>query len=277
MASYRSAYTGTQIDNAVNKVTNNVYTKEEVNNLVSTIPIFSIEVVNTLPVSDISTTTIYLVSSNSETSDIYKEYIYVNNNWELLGIQKGDLSDYYTKTETNTLLNAKANSNDLSTVATSGSYNDLLNTPTNLTDFDGTLPILQGGTGATTSTNARTNLEVMKITTLYNNASGTNGTITLSSSVSNFEYIDIFYKADSLYFASQRLFSPNNKSVHLFLQCAHSTYYFHLTYTSLIKFSDDTVTWISSADSSLNINSAGDITLDFLRGIYIYKIIGYSY
>lgn len=30
MASYKSAYTGTQIDSAINKVTNNVYTKSEI-------------------------------------------------------------------------------------------------------------------------------------------------------------------------------------------------------------------------------------------------------
>ena len=36
----------------------------------------------------------------------------------------------YSKSETDTLLSAKANTNSLSTVATSGSYNDLTNTPT---------------------------------------------------------------------------------------------------------------------------------------------------
>lgn len=41
-----------------------------------------------------------------------------------------DLSDYYTKSETDTLLNAKANTSSLSTVATSGSYDDLSNKPT---------------------------------------------------------------------------------------------------------------------------------------------------
>lgn len=42
---------------------------------------------------------------------------------------KADKSDTYTKSQTDTLLSAKANSSDLSTVATSGSYNDLSDTP----------------------------------------------------------------------------------------------------------------------------------------------------
>ena len=41
-----------------------------------------------------------------------------------------NLTNYYTKTENNNLLNSKANTNDLATVATTGSYNDL-------TDIDG--------------------------------------------------------------------------------------------------------------------------------------------
>ena len=85
----------------------NYYTKSEVDNLIDTIPKFDIEVVQNLPVSNISPTTIYLVPSQSESSDIYKEYIYVNNNWELLGIQKADLSNYYNKTEVDNLLDTK--------------------------------------------------------------------------------------------------------------------------------------------------------------------------
>ena len=117
------------LTDSVSSDLSNYYTKSEVDNLISAIPKFDIKVVQTLPSSNISPTTIYLVPSDSESSDIYKEYIYVNTNWELLGIQKSDLSNYYTKSEINNLLSAKVNSSDLSTVATSGSYNDLSNKP----------------------------------------------------------------------------------------------------------------------------------------------------
>ena len=43
---------------------------------------------------------------------------------------QGELEDYYDKTETNALLDEKANSSDLARVATTGSYNDLTNKPT---------------------------------------------------------------------------------------------------------------------------------------------------
>ena len=93
--------------NSVNVDLSDYYTKSEVDGLVDTIPKFDIKVVQTLPSSNISPTTVYLVPSNSESSDIYKEYIYVNNNWELIGIQKADLSNYYNKTEVDNLLDTK--------------------------------------------------------------------------------------------------------------------------------------------------------------------------
>ena len=49
----------------------NYYTKQEVDNLISTIPKFSIEVVSQLPTRDISETTVYLVPSQSEEDDVY--------------------------------------------------------------------------------------------------------------------------------------------------------------------------------------------------------------
>lgn len=79
-------------------------------------------IVNELPLVG-SDDTIYLVPITGETGNNYEEYIYVNNAWEKLGgIQvEVDLSNYYTKqetyskSETNSLLNTKANTSDLPT------------------------------------------------------------------------------------------------------------------------------------------------------------------
>lgn len=86
------------------------YTKAEVDNMISVIPKFAITVVNELPVSDISTTTVYLVPNNSgETSNLYDEYIYTTQ-WEKLGTQTVDLSDYPTTSEMNAAIDAAINS-----------------------------------------------------------------------------------------------------------------------------------------------------------------------
>lgn len=52
------------------------------------------------------------------------------NGTEWVAANEVNLSEYYTKTEVNNLLNAKANTSSLSAVATSGSYNDLEDKPT---------------------------------------------------------------------------------------------------------------------------------------------------
>lgn len=83
------------------------YTKAETNELVSKIPKFAIEVVDTLPTDNISNTTVYLVKSSAEVSNLYTEYIYVNGNWEELGEQTVDLSNYYTKQETDAAIESQ--------------------------------------------------------------------------------------------------------------------------------------------------------------------------
>lgn len=101
-------------------------------------------IVETLPTEDIDENAIYMVpNGSSQEGNIYDEYMYINSAWEKIGSTKTDLSDYYTKEQTDGLLDDKANSSELKKVATSGSYNDLDNKPT---IGDGTLKITQGGT-----------------------------------------------------------------------------------------------------------------------------------
>ena len=72
------------------------------------------EIVQSLPTQDISTTTIYMIRNTTTSGDnIYDEYMYINNLWELIGTSATDFSNYYTKTEIDTLLSGKANNSDV--------------------------------------------------------------------------------------------------------------------------------------------------------------------
>ena len=139
---------------------------------ITAIPKFAIEVVESLPVDNISGTTVYLVKDKESAGDLYTEYIYVNGTtWEKLGKQTVDLSgyatieqmnnaisaaiadlkigDYYKKTEVDGLLDTKANITELEKYVSNVDFDAYKNevtqslgnyvTNTAFTDYQGTV------------------------------------------------------------------------------------------------------------------------------------------
>lgn len=101
-------YTKTQVDTTV----------ETLEGKISAIPKFAVSVVDSLPATG-AAATIYLVkTSESETGNLYTEYIYVDGKFEKLGTQTLDLSNYATQSWVNTQING------LSAVAKSGKLSD---------------------------------------------------------------------------------------------------------------------------------------------------------
>ena len=85
------------------------YTKTEVDALIGAISTLSFVVVQQLPTSDIQTNVVYLVpAAQPGQSNIYNEYIYVNNNWELIGSTAIDLSGYEQTVNKVTALTAQS-------------------------------------------------------------------------------------------------------------------------------------------------------------------------
>ena len=71
------------------------YSREEVNNIVSSINSMKKEIVDTLPTENIDENTIYLVpKTNGSGNDYYDEYLYINGNFEFIGSTQIDLSQY---------------------------------------------------------------------------------------------------------------------------------------------------------------------------------------
>lgn len=87
--------TVTNLVNFYNK--SQVYTKTEVRDLIGAIESMTMEVVNALPSSDISTTTIYLLKQSG--SNNYDQYVYINNEWVKIGTTAIDLSGYVTSSQ----------------------------------------------------------------------------------------------------------------------------------------------------------------------------------
>ena len=277
---------GVFITNAVNDLANyylksQTYTQTEINNLISVIPKFAIAVVNSLPTQDISTTTIYLVPSTSETTDMYKEYIYVNNAWELLGIQKADLTNYYTKSETDGLLANKADSSTVSTLSTQVGTNtnniSTLNTTVAGKADSSTIGTLSNLT-TTTKTDVvsainEVNTRGISVTTLYSSSEGTQSPIILSSSAANYEYIEIFYRTNDADISSRKVYSPNGKQVELSATLYNDTGFYLKTAWLLV--SGTSVTWVTYGFARLK--NTNEVYVTNTNNLYVTRIVGINY
>lgn len=77
----------------------NAYTKTEIDDMLAALAALDIKVVDELPLTEISTKSIYLLKIDGEENNGYEEYVYVNGVWEMIGTTKVDLSEYATKAE----------------------------------------------------------------------------------------------------------------------------------------------------------------------------------
>lgn len=97
------------------------YTKDQIDAIVAALDTLSLEPVEQLPTEDISTTTIYLLET--ATPGTYEQYLYLNETWVLLGSTDVDLSNYYNKSQVDTLLLTKQAVLTFDNAPTSGSNN----------------------------------------------------------------------------------------------------------------------------------------------------------
>lgn len=96
---------GPDVSGFVTKAVNDLeyyYRKEQIDsaletlrNQISAIPKFSIKVVSALPQSG-EDATFYLLKATAQKDNLYKEYIWADSKWELIGQQEIDLSGYAT-------------------------------------------------------------------------------------------------------------------------------------------------------------------------------------
>ena len=268
------------------------YTKQEVNTLVDMIPKFSIEVVNSLPVTDISTTTIYLVRDDSSTGDIYKEYIYVNNTWEILGTQRVDLSNYYTKQET-------YNKTEVDTAISQAGGNEVLigeesditpqtkilieevpegsNIPYINSEIDNEYGTATNRGYSQEYLNKHNVIDVVELFSLnYTSTGFYTGSQTLNDDIKNYKYIDIYCKqyggnARPCIF---RTFPISNviQAFPIYMGLTSATHNDLTVRTAMLDISGTTMT--ISRNYQLSITSGSVTSAE--NGISILKIIGYK-
>ena len=143
-----------------------------------------------------------------------------------------------------------------------------------------TIPISQGGTGATTSSSAISNLGVSG-TVLYSNESGTTGTITLSQPYTNFVRIGVYaqgqYDNDAIY---NEIYTHINYMTLGATSIADTQYNCTVWRTAFINFSGTVISFINNCSSSYNSHQSNvdnRYTVSTGDGLKITRVVGYNY
>lgn len=169
-------------------------------------------------------------------------------------------NNFYNKSEVDNLLSAKADTEDLSTVATSGSYTDLDDKPT----------IPSSSNAYSTSTTNPYSASFINGTVLYEDSTGTDtGTITFSESKDNFNFID-FYSINGAFLGRIHIISGNQS---VYLSYVHNTNGTNYYLYSLVGYLEDD-------DFIIGQNSRKLITTSIINQtdkITIGYIVGYKY
>lgn len=160
-----------------------------------------------------------------------------------------------------------------------------------LTDIKDMFPvsIANGGTGGTTATLARTNLDVMTGVQLYYNASGYHGSIPLSDTIANYSKIEIFFLFNEPNVRDSNALWTNGASSMI----ASLTVGYSLKesseprirfFNSVVTLSANTLTFGNESYCTLRpkntTSSSGTVTVgdnSSYGTLVIYKIVGYKY
>lgn len=106
---------------------------------------------------------------------------------------------------------------------------------------------------------------------LYTNDSGSNGTIALSDSAANYEFIEIFYKDDINQYTSTKIYQPNGKKITLFMSVVNPNNSQTFVQSSCKEISGTSITHLKASEVRIDSHSAN--TSNY---IYIVKVIGYK-
>lgn len=118
-------------------------------------------------------------------------------------------------------------------------------------------------------------LHLMGAQTLYYNSSGSNGTITLSESASQFSYLEIFYRSTYSHYSSVRVYAPNGKSALLSNSHVFPASGTLVTQSRVVLISGTSIS-TATGNEAFGEWWSYDNHIEAVNQIYIYQVIGYK-
>lgn len=113
-----------------------------------------------------------------------------------------------------------------------------------------------------------------KPTSLYDNATGSNGTITLSQTAANFTRMTIYFKDQEGNVSSHIIYSPNGKTVPLNLSVSNTAYANLWVKTRSITISGTSISTKSNIYLEAQVGTS--MAMNHTNLLYIYKVEGWK-
>lgn len=269
--------------------TNKKYVDDSILSAISGITTISFSVVQELP-QEGSSNIIYLVPNSGSGTNVYDEYIYISNSWEKLGTTEVDLTNYYDKTATDTLLSGKVDvvgGKGLSTedyTSTEKTKLSGIETGAEVNDID---TIKVNGTEQTVS-NKAVDITVPTSTSQLNNNSGF---ITQTDVDNSIKDRIIYMGKINQYDTSSKALDLTNYSANTRIMLKHndttrSMYIKFKTYTRQINLTDNSDVTVANNIYYLDINSISSSscslaftwvqTFRWAHLVSVYKGVSYS-
>lgn len=107
---------------------------------------------------------------------------------------------------------------------------------------------------------------------LYDNDTGSIGTITLSDSAANYNYIEIFYSKHSAYFSSVKVYNPNRKTISLITGYRSGNSFIQLQ-IAIIEINGTSIT--KTAPALINFDN-GVFNIYDTDEVFIHRVVGYK-
>lgn len=117
--------------------------------------------------------------------------------------------------------------------------------------------------------------EYIKPVVLFNNASGTNSTITLSDSATNYEYIEIIFRNnDNSYQSTGKLYNANVHTIYLISVGVNSSGKSWLKATE-VTLNGNKITF-SNNYSEITLANSSSVSVTHTNTNYITRVLGYK-
>ncbi len=111
---------------------------------------------------------------------------------------------------------------------------------------------------------------------LYNNNEGTNENITLSDSVANYQYIEIFFRDDASLYKSYKFYNCDGNQVSLDINVINPSHKNQYIQTSIRKINAKTINVVCSREIKINCSNKTIESTNEGNYIYITRVVGYK-